>query len=156
MKKSVYISIVVILILIIIVFCVLIIKEKNNSKNTNANVNFESNLILTNETTNIIQANTENGLNETETEVENTIKNEAQNTQISTETFEESPKTQEEKAIEIVKNDWKDTQNVKYGVEGMDENGRYIVTVRNSQTTKALAFYTVDVSNKSFEKKEMN
>ena len=91
-----------------------------------------------------------------ENEVINEITNEMLNEEMqSTETFEESPKTAEEKAIDIVQKDWGKDASVNFSVEGMDGNGNYIVTVRNSDTV-ALAFYSVNVTNKNFTKREMN
>ena len=60
------------------------------------------------------------------------------------------------KAINIVKKDWGEDSNVKIAIDGINDNGSYIVTVRNVNTTEALAFYTVDVSNQTFNKREMN
>lgn len=87
-------------------------------------------------------------------EEENNIANE-----VSSETFEEEPKTEQDKAIDIVKTDWTgngNSQNVKFTSDGMDANGRYIISVRDKDTTEALAFYTVNVSDKTFTKREMN
>ena len=154
MKKATGILISIILIIIIFI-CIFVFG--NNKENINTeNVN-ENELVINNE------------VNEQENEVvENEILNEEENTKIedekqniventsNTETFKESPATAEEKAINIVKEDWKQSNNVKVTVEGMNENGKYIVVVRDSNTTEALAFYTVDVSNKTFTKREMN
>ena len=86
---------------------------------------------------------------------ENTqAQNEVENT--SSETFEESPETEEERAIAIARGDYGTTENVKFGVEGIQADGRYIVSVRDSSTTKALVYYTIDVVAGTFEKREMN
>ena len=70
--------------------------------------------------------------------------------------FEESPKTAEEKAIDIAKKDFGTNSNATFSVEGIDGNGNYIVAVRNSGTTEALAFYNVNVTSQTFTKREMN
>ena len=62
----------------------------------------------------------------------------------------------QEKAIDIAKKDFGENSNAQFSVEGIDGNGNYIVTVRNAKTTEALAFYTVNVANQTFTKKEMN
>ena len=86
---------------------------------------------------------------------ENTqAQNEVENT--SSETFEESPETEEERAIAIARGDYGTTENVKFGVEGIQADGRYIVSVRDSSTTEALVYYTIDVAAGTFEKREMN
>lgn len=158
-RKKIYlciISIIIILICIgIIILC--ITKETNNSIETQ-NEEIKNNIEYE---PNIIEQNEINEVNEiVENEIENTIvnetnKNELQNI-VSSEIFEENPKTEKEKAIEIVKKDWKTTNNAEFVIDGIDENGRYIVSVRDSQTTEALAFYIVNVSNQTFTKREMN
>ena len=86
---------------------------------------------------------------------ENTqTQNEVENT--SSETFEESPETEEERAIAIARGDYGSTENVKFGVEGIQADGRYIVSVRDSNTTEALVYYTIDVAAKKKKKSEMN
>ena len=55
-----------------------------------------------------------------------------------------------------MKKDYGTSTNVKFSIEGMDDNGRQVVVVRNIQTTEALAFYFVNVSDNTFTKKEMN
>ena len=86
---------------------------------------------------------------------ENTqAQNEVENT--SSETFEESPETEEERAIAIARGDYGTAENVKFSVEGIQADGRYIVSVRDSSTTEALVYYTIDVAAGTFEKREMN
>lgn len=147
MKKSVIVILIVILIIVIGVFA---FSGDNNKQNdtlnnetqiketVNEQINEQANEIIANEV-----------VNETTNEL---VSNE--NT-VSSETFEESPKTAEEKAIDIVKKDWGEDTSMNFSVEGMDGNGNYIVTVRNSDTV-ALAFYSVNVTNENFTKREMN
>ena len=94
-----------------------------------------------------------------EQNVQNTaVVNEVVNNEeiLPSETFREEPKTEQEKAIDIVKKDWGDTENVSITVDGVNNDGRYIISVRDKNTTEALAFYTVNVSDKTFSKREMN
>lgn len=145
----------------IIVICVFAFvgnnKKENNAVNNEEKLNEET--IIQNEQINEqineqVNEIAENELvNETTSEV---ITNELENTLSSSETFEESPKTAEEKAIDIAKKDWKESNNAEFLVEGIDENGNYIVAVRNSETTEALAFYTVNITTQTFTKREMN
>lgn len=152
MKKTTLIIIIVIILMLLVIG---VFAFTGNKKNENEQA---SNGAITNE----IQNEQTNQVNEIENnEIENKIENEAvENKAVenktSTETFEESPKTAQEKAITIVKKDWKGNNNTEFSVEGMDANGNYIVTVRNSKTTEALAFYTVNVSNGTFTKEVMN
>ena len=67
----------------------------------------------------------------------------------------EEPKTEKEKAKEIVKKDWGNGSNYEISIDGINQNGSYIVTVRNSNTTEALAYYIVNVKDGTFTKKVM-
>lgn len=142
----------IILIIIIgaIVGFVYLLKEAN--PNTQEISNTKNNTFDFNE---ILSDKKENDVNEeVVNEEEYTTENE-----VSSETFEEEPKTEQDKAINIVKTDWTgngNSENVKFTADGMDANGRYIISVRDKDTTEALAFYTVNVSDKTFTKREMN
>lgn len=153
MKKSTYIGIVIIILLML--FVLVIFAFTGNTKNTSSNV--EKNVInkeeqkenkQVNEQTNeIVNQEVENSIPEEGTQPEENV--------ISTETFEESPKTAEEKALELVKKDWGEGANIEFSIDGIDGNGNYIITVRNSQTTEALAFYNVNTNNGTFTKREI-
>ena len=146
MKKI--LSVVIILIVIMLGTYIFNLQNDNEKENTNMSNEIEknnerneqSNSVITNELTNEI--------------VNNIVTNEIENT-TSSETLEESPKTSEQKAIDIAKKDWGNDRGVNFSVEGMDGNGNYIVAVRDSNTV-ALAFYSVNVSNETFTKREMN
>ena len=152
MKKSAYGIIGIIIILIIAIICVVAFSDSNNKDNNTMNnkiVNEENNKNQNEQANELMSNEIENEIaNEI---VENTIENTT-----SSETFEESPKTAEEKAIDIAKKDFGTNSNVTFSVEGIDGNGNYIVVVRNSKTTEALAFYNVNVTSQTFTKKEMN
>lgn len=156
MKRSVYVLVCVIIVILLItlgIFAFRSNEKKENNEKENETVlneqkdnkqkeetNVQTNEMVANEITNSIA-------NET---VQNVIENTT-----SSETLEESPKTAEEKAIGIVKQDWKEEGNVVFSAEGMDANGNYRITVRDDQT-QALAFYTVNITNGTFTKREMN
>lgn len=159
MKKSTYIFIAVIIIIVIIAICLFTLNTNNNKEELengmgNETINEIANEMLNEEANELLENTNEIGNEVQNTQVEETTKNVVQNT-TSTETFEETPATAEQKAIAIVKEDWKKA-NSSITVEGMNENGDYIVVVRDSQTTEALAFYHVNVANKTFVKREMN
>ena len=118
---------------------------------------------------NEVKETTENVIENTQENVqENTQANEeiqtpvveentqSETTNTSSETFEESPETEEERAIAIARGDYGTAENVKFSVEGIQADGRYIVSVRDSSTTEALVYYTIDVAAGTFEKGEMN
>lgn len=159
MKKSTYVIIGIIIILMIVVICAFAFlgnDKKENNEINNKVMNEESDIIQneqTNEQVNEVVSN--EAKNDIVNESTNIVENVLENT-TSSETFEESPKTAEEKAIDIAKKDFGKNNNAQFSVEGMDGNGNYIVAVRDTKTTEALAFYTVNVANKTFTKREMN
>lgn len=69
-----------------------------------------------------------------------------QNTNKNTSTTE-SVTSREEKAVDLVKKEWGDTNGVYFSNESIDTNGRYIVSVRDVRTTNSLAFFVVDVDS---------
>ena len=147
MKKGILIITIIVIIVIGIIFGV------SMSKNEKQNIQTSNNVIKQNEITN---TEVSNQVNEIEENATQNIIDENTTNEVNTETFEEEPKTEQEKAISIVKKDYGTNANVKFNIEGIDEKGRQIVVVRNMQTTEALAFYFVNVSDSTFTKKEMN
>lgn len=153
MKRKTSIIIIIILVIMLIAIGIFMFGEINkgsSSKPTSTNTLKEDDKI-TNQITNTIIENTITNEMENNITSENVIEN-----TIPTETFEETPKTAEEKAISIVKKDWGEDKNVDIAIDGIDSNGNYIVAVRDSSTTEAKAFYIVNTSNGTFTKREMN
>ena len=163
MKRPTNITIACVVILAIIAICVFAFK--NNKNTVSNNVQNEENQNSNNVADNNVRENVTNEI-ENIVEIENTnneeqIKNEIEKEKVeenipttTTETFTETPHTAEEKAIGIVQDDWNDS-SAAFSVTGMDANGNYIVQVTDSNTA-VLAFYTVNVGDGSFTKREMN
>lgn len=152
MKKG---GIIILIIIAVIVLGVAIgiISEGLESKET---INLKNNVDNTSKFNEIVNGEETEFANE---QIVNGESNVIANEVSSSETFEEEPKTEQEKAINIAKADWNgnaNSQNVKFTVDGMDQSGKYIVSVRDRDTTEALAFYTVNVNDKTFTKREMN
>lgn len=61
------------------------------------------------------------------------------------------PKTDLEKAIEIVEEDWGENRNVYFAGDGKTDSGEYIICVRDASTTNALAWYKVNIENGTCE-----
>lgn len=61
--------------------------------------------------------------------------------------------SREERAISLVKQEWGDEDGVYFVNESIDSQGRYIVSVRDSATTNALDYYTVDVDKQLVTKR---
>lgn len=71
----------------------------------------------------------------------------------STETPSGSVTSREERAIELVKQEWGDEDGVYFVNESIDSQGRYIVSVRDSATTSSIAYYKVDVDKQLVTKR---
>ena len=160
MKRPTNITIACIVILIIVIICVFAFKgakkeSENNMKNEEIQKsrNLVENTVNQNEKIeNEVANEIESVVNEEQTQHE--IQNEIENAIVPTETFSETPHNDGEKAIKIVEDDWNGS-DVAFSVTGMDANGNYIVQVTDINT-EVLAFYTVNVADGSFTKKEMN
>lgn len=103
----------------------------------------------------IIDEEKKNEVTVNKVEEKNEINNEEKKDEVvnkeSTEILKENAATNEEKALEIVKNDWKDETGVYFTTMGIDSKGRYIVTVNDLNTTGTLAWYLVDVTTGKFD-----
>ena len=154
MRRPTNITIVCVVILMIVVICVFAFSgNKNTSKNIVQNEETQNiNNVADNNVSENVTNEIENTVNEEQTQ--NEIDNDAQNDVTPTETFTETPRTAEEKAVGIVRDDWNGS-DAAFSVTGMDANGNYIVQVTDSNTA-VLAFYTVNVGDGSFTKREMN
>ena len=94
-----------------------------------------------------------NVVNNTTNEINNENTNSVENVVIDN-PEPEKPKTDLEKAIDIVKEDWGEDENVYYAEDGKTANGEYIICVRDKASTAALAWYTVNVVDETFTKEQ--
>ena len=60
---------------------------------------------------------------------------------------EEVSLNDEDKAIEMAKKQYGTTDGVYFRIEQIQSNGVYIISVRDNETTRDYAWYTVDVKN---------
>lgn len=158
MNKTLRNSLIVILILIILFALIWLIYDSFKKEPANANITNENLLdentgldnlindlfenVEVNETNNQIkQDENKQNTNQEQTNNNTNQKNEQKNT----ETTNESVTSKEEKAVNLVKKTWGDSQGVYFSNMGIDNQGRYIVSVNDSGSTKTLAFYIVDV-----------
>jgi len=150
MKKS----IIYILIIFILMVMGIIVAVNVNKDSQTKTVSYEN--VIKNEIENKVD-------NKIENKQENTIENEQEiekNEDITEKKLEENivedksdePKTDLEKAIDIVKEDWGEDNSVYFAQDGQNSKGEYIICVRESDTTNALAWYTVNVTEGTFEK----
>ena len=135
-KKTLYILVIIILI-IAGIFVANKITEDDKAKQVVANT-----LEQTNKTNkeNFVEENIVVENNNVEPE-ENEVTNDASNTEFAP----------EEKAKQIVKENWGEDDTVYYSYDGKDANGRYVICVREKSTTKALYRYYVDIQTGAFE-----
>ena len=134
-KKILYVVIIVVLILAGL-FVAIQMSEKNGTKQTVANT-----LENTNKT------NEENKLEENNTVVE-PEENKVEENNVAEGKDENAP---EEQAKQIVEANWGEDDTVYLSYDGKDENGRYIICVREKASTKALYWYHVDVETGTFD-----
>ena len=155
-KLTIALGVLVIILIVLIAFSILSLSSNNQE---------ETSFTASNRIINEANAITETVVNEQE---QNTVQNEEVTTNTvqenvvtggSTETFEENPQTEEQKALDIAKKDWESTSNmgdstVYFDVDGIEPSGEYRVLV--TQDTKLIAYYMVNVSTGTFTKKVLN
>lgn len=136
-KKIVYISIIIALIILGIFAAVKMSEDNKTTQVTTDTLNYTNKTLEENlaEENNIVESKNEI------TENNNVEKDETTNNQ----------QTPEEKAKQIVKENWGEDDLVYYSYDGKDENGRYVICVREKSTTKELYRYYVDVETGSFD-----
>ena len=114
---------------------------ENNSEETVTRLDQVANNIENEET---IPNNTVEN-NETENEEEPNQNNEVP----TTPEIIKEPVTTEESAIEKVSKTWGTDSTVYFTSDGIDENGNYIICVREKSSTKALYWYTVNKKDRN-------
>lgn len=159
-KKIIIIAVTIVLVILITLLTVKLIKiEKNKGKEV---INLNENAIENN----IIENNIEE--NEIVENINNTNKTEEENNQNNTEvptpsTSEEVTKAEiekeknnKEKAMEIVKKDWGEDDNVYFSSDDdLDStNEEYVIHVRERKTTWEICTYTVNVKKGTFTKEQ--
>lgn len=149
-KKILYISIAIALAIGVILAIILINKpKKENVKPTSSNLvknEIRNQISNENEMDNSI---VENNVIEENKVQEEIIVDEQQEVQIDKIEKEEDNK---QKAINIAKKDWGEDKTVYFTFEQIDDNGNYIVYVRESNTTRDICWYTIDINNETFTK----
>lgn len=148
-------------VIIILVICLVIALGVIVGKNINKNVKPTN----SNKVENIAKSENENKNNVVNNEVsnnekDNTIENSNTTSQNQEQEATEKPKTDLEKAIELVKADWGDDETVYFSDDsedyGKDGKIEYVICVREKSTTNAKAWYTVDLDKGTFEKEVEN
>lgn len=144
MREKTWIIIITIILILGVVVGIALSKKEQPKTNTIVNE------VQVNEVSNDISIANEVKENTVENIIENTTEQEELT---HTETFSEDPKTEEQKAIDIVKKDYGTADNIEFFIEkAEDGRGRKIVEVIDSETTRVLAYYYVDVQHGTFDK----
>ena len=159
-KKKIIIltSIMIAILIVAILLGIILASIKNKDKTIPVNSNQEINNTV--ETENIIENNEiENEINNTVNEIvpeeneEATIEQNQPVTDPEQEVDKEIIEKQEsdrEKAIRIVKEHYGENDSVYFSYEGI-ENEKYKVSVRDSNTTRTIREYYIDIKNETFE-----
>lgn len=146
-------KIVIILVIILAVVCGVIFfnKQENKSQVTNSNtVLNETAQNVTEEILNKVEnTNTFEENNDKKEDNTNTVENNSSNTNNSEKTSENDS----DRAIEMVKNEWGKDDNVTFKIDEQTEDGKYVVCVMETSTTKVIMWYNVDVKNNTIEEK---
>lgn len=165
-KKKIIIAIsaMIVILAIAIVLIIKLVSINKNKENEIIEVSNDIEIDNNKPEENVIEKNTEEneelneiiGDDETQSgeEVNGTINTPVADSEqeIDKETFQKQ-ETDKEKAINIAKKDWGTDNTVYFSDEGVD-NGKYRVTVRDSNTTYILREYIIDVDNETFTIKE--
>lgn len=146
-------KIVIILVIILAVVCGVIFfnKQENKSQVTNSNtVLNETAQNVTEEILNKVEnTNTFEENNDKKEDNTNTIENNSSNTNSSEKTSENDS----DRAIEMVKKEWGKDDNVTFKIDEQTEDGKYVVCVMETSTTRVIMWYNVDVKNNTIEEK---
>lgn len=159
-KKSLIVIAIVILLFIAVWLMYDAMKEKPvDSKQTNANL-VDENTGLDNFINGLFENITsdkkeENKVEENTAKEDKTDNNEEKEKNEAQEagTSGESVTSKEERAVELVKKEWGETEGLYFSNDAIDTEGRYIVSVHDRSTTNTLAFFIVDVDSGLVTKK---
>lgn len=138
MKKILY----VILIVAVIIAGICVAKKMSKGEET---VRTDANVV--NNTNSIVEEN-EIASNNTVTEQENNVVE--NNTTVDKEVSNLSP---EEQAKKLAKDNWGADDTVYFSFEEVNAEGRYVISVRDKATTKALEWLYIDIETGTIDMK---
>lgn len=146
MDKKVKISIIVLIIVMLIVAVVITAYYVLDNKNQLEN--------MTNDVSqNILNNEQENAILEVVNEIQ-VIQNVSVNATVPSDSNVVTGSEEDlvEKAINIVKQDWGEDDTVYFDYAGIDNEGRYVISVHNKETTQVLEWYNVNTTTGQFFK----
>lgn len=136
--------------------------NKSTATSTMVNVNENSSMDIVEDINNVVEEAQEENVVIEQNEVvdeqnkdeeivaNNEIEDSGKNTTLTDNESELESTDDEQKAIEIVKKDWGISDGVVYICESIDANGNYIISVRESTSRNAMAWYTVNPQTGEF------
>lgn len=139
MKKILY----VILIVAVIIAGICVAKKMSKGEET---IRTDANVV--NNTNSIVKENEITGNNNTVTEQENNVVED--NTTVDKEVSNLSP---EEQAKKLAKDNWGEDNTVYFSFEEVNAEGRYVISVRDKATTRALEWLYIDIETGTIDMK---
>lgn len=142
MKKFIYVLIAIIL---IVCGCLLAKNIIDNKETVETSQNFNNVIENTNRIENKLNNGSTNNIVQNNTIKNETIENKNEEDGQGEKEQNKEEQTMENKAINLAKKDWGTDDSVYFSYEYKDNKGRYVISVRNKETTKAEFWYTIDM-----------
>lgn len=161
MKNSKMLAIGLLVVLIIIGLLILSNEEKiitvdkpkeNVTENKVQKVENKTENVVTNKVENKVENKVDSTIGNNDN-VQNIVQNQiVENKVNNTTTDPQTPKEDnDQKAINMVKQDWGADASVTFKIDEKKENGKYVVSVVDKNTTAVLVWYDVDVKNNTIQ-----
>ncbi len=148
-----------ILAIVLIIFAGYMLAKHMDVLQTNAN-NEEMNKNEINEVVNQVlneikdEVQNSVGENVIQNKIDNTIENSTTNDTNNVETNgAQTGEEDRQKAIDMAKKEWGEDDSVSFKIDEQTEDGKFVVSVVDKNTTKVIFWYAVDVKNNTIEEK---
>lgn len=154
-----YVKFIIGILLVVLVIAGIFYLIKGETKETTTNKIVQSKEVkdaintIKKEAQNVINA-VENNEN-TDNTVSNTIEETEEEPEVSTNMQETTTNelADDEKAINMVKQEWGADANATFKIDDKNENGKYVIGVVDKNTSKVVAWYEVDIKNNTIKEK---
>ena len=91
---------------------------------------------------------------ENDVQITNNVENENSNIEYPNVIVNPEQTTDEEGAIEIVKQEWGEDDTVAFVNQGLNDNGEYIIVVMDRNTTRTITRYYINTTNGELREEE--
>ena len=155
-----YVKIIIGILLVALVIAGIFYLTKGETKETTTNKIVQSQEVK--DAINTIKKEAQNVINtvgnneNTDNTVSNTIAENEEEPEVSTsmpETTTTNELSNNEKAINMVKQEWGTDSSVTFKIDEQNENGKYVIGVVDKKTTKVITWYEVDIRNNTIKEK---